>query len=261
VADVYREIGTVVIWREILVSKGILMSMAEERKLIYVADDEENICAMIKTFLESEGYEVRTFSNGKSVKQAVGEKEPDLLILDIMMPGEDGLSICGWVRNVSRIPIIIVSAKDSPLDRVTGLMMGSDDYVVKPFMPLELLARVKALFRRAELTMSANREDAETSCGNLLLRPASRVALVGGAPLSITPVEFDFLCYLCRRKEAAVGKEELLRNVWKKEAGFGEERIPDDFIKRLRKKLRDKGSTARIETVWGYGCRITERSL
>lgn len=235
---------------------------SRSKKLIYVADDEENIRSMIQTFLESEGYEVVTFSDGKSVGTAVREKEPDLLILDIMMPGEDGLSVCSELRKRSKLPIIIVSAKDSPLDRVTGLMMGSDDYIVKPFMPLELLARVKALFRRNEMALQAYQEEAELlSCGNMVLKPASRVASVDGSPLSITPVEFDFLCYLCKRKEAAVGKEELLRNVWKKEAGFGEERIPDDFIKRLRKKMRDKGSTARIETVWGYGCRITERSL
>ncbi len=122
------------------------------KRLIYVADDERHIRSMMKTFLENEGYEVETFGDGYSIQQAVRAKMPDMIILDIMMPGEDGLSLCTSFRRESSVPIMIVSAKDSPMDRVTGLTLGSDDYITKPFLPLEFIARVKALFRRTELS-------------------------------------------------------------------------------------------------------------
>ena len=128
-------------------------------KLIYVADDEKNIRSLMKTFLESEGYEVEVFSDGYSVRKAAEQRMPDLIILDVMMPGEDGFNVCAGIRKNSSVPIIIVSAKDSPLDKVAGLTLGSDDYITKPFLPLELTARVKALFRRAELSSGDNRRE------------------------------------------------------------------------------------------------------
>lgn len=228
-------------------------------KLIYVADDEKNIRSMVKMFLENEGYQVETFSDGYSAGIAVKEKAPDLLILDIMMPGEDGLSICTRLRKESALPIIIISAKDSPLDRVTGLMLGSDDYITKPFLPMELVARVKALFRRLELSQK-NQTAEIISCGNLEMNPSSRIAKAGEEILSITPLEFDFFLYLCRRRETAVERSELLRKIWKYPGSQEDARVSDDLVKRLRKKMRDKHSTARIETVWGYGYRLTERS-
>ena len=120
--------------------------------LIYIADDDFNICLIMKTFLENEGFCVETFENGTLIKEAFRLKKPDLIILDIMMPGEDGLSLCHFFRKESMIPIMIVSAKDSPMDRVTGITLGSDDYITKPFLPLEMVVRVKALLRRASFT-------------------------------------------------------------------------------------------------------------
>ena len=118
-------------------------------KRIYVADDELHIRTLIQTFLANEGYEVETFEDGNSLFEAFHASCPDLIILDVMMPGMDGFALCTAIRRESRVPIIIVSAKDAPMDRVTGITLGSDDYMVKPFLPLELVARVKALFRRA----------------------------------------------------------------------------------------------------------------
>ena len=119
-------------------------------KKIYIGDDEKNIRDLIAVFLEKEGFETRTFANGDDLMKACSEEMPDLVILDIMMPGTDGLSVCSMLRQSSDdLPIIIVSAKDTPYDRVTGLTLGSDDYMVKPFLPLELVARVKALLRRS----------------------------------------------------------------------------------------------------------------
>ena len=229
-------------------------------KLIYVADDEKNIRSLMKTFLESEGYEVEVFSDGYSVRKAAEQRMPDLIILDVMMPGEDGFNVCAGIRKNSSVPIIIVSAKDSPLDKVAGLTLGSDDYITKPFLPLELTARVKALFRRAELSSGDNREQGEMAyqCGNMKLKLPERMVYVEKEPISVTPTEFDFLLYLFKRKGAAVSKKELLELVWEYQAIQGDVRVSDDLVKRLRKKLRLQNATAAIETVWGYGYRLSE---
>ena len=130
-------------------------------KRIYVADDEKNICFLIQNFLEKEGFEVRCFEDGESILAACEEQMPDLCILDVMMPGMDGLTVCTRIRQKSHVPIIIVSAKDSPLDRITGITLGSDDYLVKPFLPLELVTRVKALFRRVDAFSGQEEENSE----------------------------------------------------------------------------------------------------
>lgn len=188
------------------------------QKLIYIADDEKNIRMMMKTFLENEGYFVEAFEDGYSIRQAVREKMPDMIILDIMMPGEDGLRLCNSFRRESKVPIMIVSAKDSPMDRVTGITLGSDDYITKPFLPLEFIARVKALFRRAELSGSWE-EDArpvpeEYECGNLRLDRKKRKVYAGSAEFAVTPTEFEFLLYLIERKEASVSVFPWSRPEW-----------------------------------------------
>ena len=228
-------------------------------QLIYVADDGKNIRNLIKMFLENEGYRVKTFSNGYSVSEALKLQMPDLVILDIMMPGEDGLSICANLRKKSDVPIIIISAKDTPLDRVTGIMAGSDDYLAKPFLPLELTARVKALFRRAQMTSKGKLKEEESfQCGNLILNPLERKVCVNGETLSVTPTEFSFLNCLIQQNEAALSKSELLEQVWNHTENPGEPRMLEDLVKRLRKKLRLHHSTALIETIWGYGYRLTQ---
>ena len=224
-------------------------------KRIYVADDELHIRTLIQTFLINEGYQVLTFENGQGLWDAFQKTCPDLIILDIMMPGMDGLSLCARIRGVSQVPIIIVSAKDSPLDRVTGITLGSDDYMVKPFLPLELVARVKAIFRRLEYSQAP--APADLSCGNLELHPVSRSITVDGHPFAATPTEFDFLSYLMQRKEQAVPKSELLSGIWKLPDYDLDTRVADDLVKRLRRKLKDAGSTAAIATIWGYGFRVT----
>lgn len=232
-------------------------------KLIYIADDEPNIRLMMKTFLESEGFLVKTFEDGASIRQAVLTQKPDMIILDIMMPGEDGLSLCTFFRKKSNSPIIIVSAKDSPLDRVTGITLGSDDYITKPFLPLEFITRVKALFRRVQLSSEdapAHEPENLYQCGNLSLYVKERRILAGEKIFPATPTEFDFLLYLIKRKETAVSKIELLEHVWQCRYSKEEQRMPDDLMKRLRKKLNAYESSARIETIWGYGYRITERN-
>lgn len=235
------------------------------QKLIYIADDEQNIRMMMKTFLENEGYAVEVFGDGYSIRKAVHEKMPDMIILDVMMPGEDGLSLCTSFRKESRVPIMIVSAKDSPMDRVTGITMGSDDYISKPFLPLELIARVKALFRRSELSGEQSGSDRpvqdEYECGNLRIYRKERKVYAGDEAFTVTPTEFEFLLYLIERKEAAVSKKELLEQIWGCKGIQDEMRMPDDLVKRLRKKLKQKHVSAMVETVWGYGYRLTQQPV
>lgn len=229
--------------------------------LIYIADDDQNIRMIMKTFLENEGFFVKTFENGSSIKKAFEEKKPDLIILDVMMPGEDGLSLCNAFRKSSSVPIIIVSAKDSPMDRVTGITLGSDDYITKPFLPLELVVRVKALLRRCALTVgeSITFESEVFECGNMKIFQKEHRVQIGDGDLFITPLEFDFLLYLIRQKSAAVSKKELLEYVWHDHENSMNQRMPDDLVKRLRKKLSEHEATVKIETIWGYGYRLTEK--
>lgn len=223
---------------------------------IYLADDEKNIRKLISLFLSQEGFSVQTFSNGDSLLAACKKSLPNLVILDIMMPGTDGLSICSQLRQEnSDLPIIIVSAKDSPFDRITGLTLGSDDYLIKPFLPQELVARVRALLRRSQKTSQPLDVPTELTFGALTLSPSLHSATLNNAPLPLTPTEFDFLSYMLVHQERAVSRDELLQTLWKMN-WQSDTRATDDLVKRLRRKLRAQHSNIRIETVWGFGFRL-----
>ena len=226
------------------------------REKILVIEDEKSISHFISTVLNNNGYEAMQAQTGEEALSMISSHCPDLIILDIMMPGMDGFALCTAIRRESRVPIIIVSAKDAPMDRVTGITLGSDDYMVKPFLPLELVARVKALFRRAGYI----RQDAGETlvCANLSLDPRSRCMTVDGAHFSVTPTEFAFLQYLMERRGEAVSKQVLLKEVWELPDYDLDTRVADDLVKRLRRKFREAGCRAAIETVWGYGFRLEE---
>ncbi len=226
-------------------------------KLIYIADDELNIRELIKTFLLNEGYMVQTFTNGDDLYNEFVNKPSDLVILDIMMPGTDGLSLCGKLRAVSNIPIVIVSAKDSELDRITGITIGSDDYLTKPFSPIELVVRIKAIFRRIEMEKSSDNQEEIINFSDITIDVNKRGAFCKEKPIDITPTEFLLMTYLIRNKDKAVSREELLKNVWKFDFDV-DSRATDDVIKRLRKKLITIKSRVRIESVWGFGFKIVE---
>ncbi len=226
-------------------------------RLIYIADDEVNICNIIKSFLVKEGFRVETFQDGRSLLKAFGEKPADLLIIDIMMPELDGYSLCARIRAVSCVPIIIVSAKDSETDRIAGLTLGSDDYLTKPFSPMELVARVKSLFRRIELDTLKRNDSHSVTAVDVTFNYGTKEAICRGKNINLTSMEFNLLLYLVQNKNRAVSREELLNKVW----GFeirAETRATDDTVKRVRKKLEEAGSSLRIETVWGFGFRIDE---
>ena len=227
-------------------------------QLIYYADDEKHIRELIEAFLVQEGYEVKTFADGRGILDACKKKMPDLVIVDILMPGVDGLSVCHSLRTMSsELPIIIVSAKDSPYDRVTGFSAGSSDYMVKPFLPLELVFRVKALLRgRQGVQDIENADEDECIFGNLKLFPKKRKAQIDEKEFMLTPGELDFLYYMILRKDRAVSRDELLESIWKMNYQ-ADTRATDDLVKRLRKKLRDNKCNIHIETVWGYGFRLS----
>lgn len=223
-------------------------------KTIYIADDEKNIRELICSFLQSEGFITEAFSNGDDLLAAFIVKPADMVILDILMPGTDGLTLCTQIRQKSYVPIIIVSARDSEIDRITGITLGSDDYLTKPFSPMELVARVKALFRRLNLGKT-NTELEMVSMGNMEINISTRKAKCKDRPIDLTPTEMALMIYLMQNNERAVSREELLKNVWKFDFEV-DTRAADDLIKRLRKKLLATGSDVKIESVWGFGFKI-----
>lgn len=229
-----------------------------DKKLIYIADDEVNICNIIKSFLIKEGFEVLTFYDGAALLAAFEEKPADMLIIDIMMPLIDGFSICSAIRKNSSVPIIIVSAKDTEPDKIAGLTLGSDDYLTKPFSPMELIARVKSIFRRIDLDRSIKPDDPIKQIYDVRINTSAKQADVSGRNIGLTGMEYSLLCYLVDKKNTAVSRSELLDKIWGFEYAV-ETRATDDMIKRIRKKLSDAGSILKIETVWGYGFKIDAR--
>ena len=228
-------------------------------KKIYIADDEKNIRDLISAFLTNEGYSVEAFSDGDSLFARFAEKPADLVILDVMMSGTDGFMISSEIRKISNVPIIIVSARDSEIDRITGISLGSDDYLTKPFSPMELVARVKAIFRRIELDSGVSSPRGRyVTFSDLSADILSREVYVGDVKLDLSPTEFALVLYLAERSDRAVSREELLRNVWKFDFDV-DTRATDDVIKRLRKKLNAADSGTKIESVWGFGFRLAEK--
>lgn len=225
-------------------------------KLIYIAEDEKHIRDLEKIFLEKSGFKVETFDCGETLLKAFDDNPADLLVLDIMLPGIDGLSICNLIREKSTVPIIIVSAKDSEMDKITGITIGSDDYLTKPFSPIELVVRVQAIFRRIEMHSSSLRNDDMLTYGDLVVNKKRREITKDGAPISLTPTEYEVITYLIDNEDKAISRDELLRNIWEFDIKVIDTRATDDTMKRLRKKLVDIASSVKIETIRGYGFRI-----
>lgn len=236
-------------------------------KIIYAADDEINIRNLIKSFLEKDGYIVEIFENGDTLYETFLQKPSDLVILDVMMPGSDGFAICSKIRQTSNVPVIMLTARDAESDYITGITLGSDDYFTKPFSPLLLAMRVKAIFRRIEMEKESNKsEDDRLVFGNIALFNKQKTAYVeckakgestisNSLDLGLTMTEFSLLSFLMENKMRAVGRDELLNKIWGYGAGV-ETRVTDDTVKRLRKKMQIAGANVKVETVWGFGFRL-----
>lgn len=228
------------------------------KKLIYIADDEVNICNIIKSFLIKDGFDVETFNDGHSILEAFNKKPSDMLVIDIMMPEMDGFSLCAAIRQKSSVPIIIVSAKDTEPDKIAGLTLGSDDYLTKPFSPMELIARVKSIFRRIDLDKSRSENNEMLKISDIMININTKQAEYDGNSIGLTGMEFNLLYYLSINKNRAISRNELLDKVWGFESEV-ETRATDDMIKRIRKKLSDVGSHLKIDTVWGFGFKIDDK--
>jgi len=228
-------------------------------KLIYIADDEKKIQDLIKMFLKKDGYDIEVFSDGSSLLEAFKKKPSDMLILDIMMPGLDGLSVCSEIRKESNVPIIIISARDSEGDKIAGLTLGSDDYMTKPFSPIELVLRVNSIFRRMEFQNTQSAKEEVINILDITIYPEGRSASCNGKELKLTPLELSLLLYLANKVNKGVSREELLNRVWGYESEV-DTRATDDMIKRIRKKLINSGSVLKIETLWGFGFMISNKN-
>lgn len=227
-------------------------------ELIYIADDEKNIRELLRSFLEEADFEVSLFENGDDLLQAFHEKLPHLVILDVMMPGTDGLSICSAIRKKSQVPIILLTARDTDADYITGFTLGCDDYFTKPFSPVKLTMRVKAMLRRLSQEKAQPSAAEELSYGDVRLLPQQKTAYCKENPLKLTNTEYNLLTYLIENQEKAISREVLLQHIWGYDSEV-ETRVTDDTIKRLRKKIRQEQSIVSIDTVWGFGFKLSTK--
>ncbi len=212
-------------------------------KKVLVVDDEKPISDIIKFNLEKEGYEVVVAYDGEEALQKVESESPDLIVLDLMLPKIDGLEVAKQVRAKRSTPIIMVTAKDSELDKVLGLELGADDYVTKPFSNRELVARVKANLRRQDATVSPANDDrtADIKVGDLTIHPDAYTVTKRGENINLTHREFELLHYLAQHIGQVINREHLLQTVWGYDY-FGDVRTVDVTVRRLREKIEDNPS-------------------
>ncbi len=221
--------------------------------MIYLLEDDQNIRDFTIYAVESAGYEICGFALPSAFRAAVEEKTPDVVLLDIMLPEEDGLSVLRWLRSspaTKKLPIMMLSARSTEYDKVLGLDSGADDYLAKPFGVMELLSRIRALLRR---TSSQSIEDETLFCGGILLSTARHQVTVGEDEIVLTGKEFDLLAMLMRNRGIVLSRERILQSVW----GYdytGESRTVDVHIRTLRSKLGEAGNA--VETVRGVGYRF-----
>ena len=215
---------------------------------ILVVDDEKNICELLRLYLEKEGYEVFMANDGEAAVQSVKEHGPALILLDIMMPKKDGWEACREIRGFSDAPIIMLTAKGETFDKVMGLELGADDYVVKPFDTKEVLARIKAVLRR---TGGAD-DEGEVNYDKLSVNIVRYDLIVDGVKVDTPPKELELLYHLAKNPNRVYTRDQLLDEVWGFEY-FGDSRTVDVHIKRLREKLEGVSDRWELKTVWGVG--------
>ena len=218
---------------------------------ILVVDDEKNIVQLVRLYLNKEGFRVEAAYDGAQALEKARTLRPDLIVLDIMMPEPDGIAVCREIRKTSNVPIIILTARDDDIDRIVGLELGADDYVTKPFNPRELVARVKAVLRRASQEAPSQ---AVLEAGDLRLDTASREVTVQGKAVTLRAKEFDLLTAFLRHQGVVLDRERLLQLVWGADY-FGDTRTIDVHVAWLREKL-GKAKGVKIETVWGVGYKL-----
>lgn len=222
-------------------------------EMVLVVDDEENIIELARLYLEQEGFEVAAARDGATALEMIRQDPPALVVLDLMLPEMDGWEVCRRVRSdtaTADVPIIMLTARDDDVDKIVGLELGADDYMTKPFNPRELVARVKAILRRAERVVRAQ---APIQVGNVSIDPARHEVTVAGEQIDLRPKEFDLLQALAEHQGIVLSREQLLDLVWGYDF-YGETRTVDVHIAQLRKKLSE--ADVEIATVTGVGYKL-----
>jgi DNA-binding response OmpR family regulator len=218
---------------------------------IAVVEDEPSIAEVVSLYLRRAGYQVQTFADGRAAQEALSQRPPDLVILDVMLPGVDGFALTRTLRDRSDVPIILLTSRRDETDRIAGLELGADDYVVKPFSPQELVSRVRAVLRRTK--GGQNDSGAALSFPDLAIDPQTRLVTTRGQELSLTAREFDVLYHLARHPRQVFSRDQLLEAVW----GISDYIDPGTVtvhIRRLREKIEsDPANPVRLVTVWGVG--------
>ena len=219
-----------------------------QNKTVMIADDEQRIRKLISDFLQREGYTVVEADNGQSALALLAAEKIDLVILDVMMPEPDGLTVCREIRKKSSVPIIMLTARSEELDQLFAFELGADEYVTKPFSPKVLTARVNALFRRLE-----SEKAVERSSNGLNIDTDLRLVSLDAAPLELSPKEYELLAFLFENRGKALSRQQILNQVWNFDY-YGDLRTVDTHINRLRSKLGDSASL--VQTIRGYGYRF-----
>ena len=214
---------------------------------VLVVDDDPHISELICLYLNKEGYETAEARTGREAIEMFAQYSPELVLLDIMLPGQDGYQVCTELRKTSRVPVIMLTARGETFDKVLGLEIGADDYIVKPFDPKELVARVKAVLRRSEKPEQGNSIDYL----NLSINQDTYTVVYHGTELLLPPKEFELLFFLAKNPNRVFTREQLLEHIWGYEF-IGDTRTVDVHIKRIRGKMRKEDSWG-IKTVWGVG--------
>jgi two-component system, OmpR family, response regulator ResD len=222
---------------------------------ILVVDDEPTVREVVQHYLEREGYRVQAAEDGQAALAAFGADAPDLIVLDLMLPGVDGIEVCRQVRAKASTPIIMLTAKGHESDRIVGLELGADDYVVKPFSPRELVARVRSVLRRT-LVGDGRGPSPPLRAGDVQVDPATREVTVAGRPVTLTVREFDLLAFLVAHPRQVFSRGQLLRQVWEYR-WLGDTSTVTVHVRRLRAKVEDDPSNpVRLQTVYGVGYRF-----
>ena len=227
---------------------------------ILVVDDEQSIVTLLKYNLETAGYIVEVAYDGEEALKKVETEQPELIVLDVMLPKKDGIEVCKTIRSDKNlVPILMLTAKDDEFDRVLGLELGADDYMTKPFSPREVVARVKAILRRSQFVNEIEKEDVDDEdiiIGSIRIRPEFFEVYKEDELLELTPKEFELLLYLIERQGRVITREHMLNSVWNYEFA-GDSRIVDVHIRHLRDKLEENPKQPKlIKTVRGLGYKL-----
>ena len=224
---------------------------------ILIVDDDENICELLNLYLKKDGFDTSTAYNGRQAVELAEKYNPDLILLDIMLPELDGWQVCREIRKKSEVPIILLTAKGETFDKILGLELGADDYVTKPFDTKEVVARIKAVLRRSNESEKTEKKE-EVRFDKLVINLTNYELVVDGKPIDTPPKELELIYHLASNPNRVYTRDQLLDEVW----GFdyyGDSRTVDVHVKRLREKLEDVSDKWSLKTVWGVGYKFEVR--